>query len=175
MNHFYVLGAELLEKFLICGDCNTPIGFTHQPACNTKYERSFMWRKRSIDDKFITYNMKCSFDDLVVPGRRNKIIKMINKTVIEQSQVRSNDRTTALPFAIKNSWPLRYTRSGYIYNGNGRIKNKSYQHHRNGNNRYTYPVSIIHPPIFNPTVWSPSNDESTQMIQNYDVISFAYH
>lgn len=167
MNHFYVLGAELLEKFLICGDCNTPIGFTHQPTCSTKYEKSFMWKKWKIDDKFITYSMNCCFDDLIIPGRRNKIIRMINKTLSEQCHVRSQEKTLT---PHKNSWPLRYTRSGSNNIGHVRNRNKSY-HHRN---RYSYPVHITHPPIFNPTVWTPTSYESAQMMQNYDVVNFSY-
>jgi len=163
MNHFYVLGAELLEKFLICGECNTPIGFTHQPTCSTKYEMNFMWRKGRIDDKFITYNMKFSFDDLLIPGRRNKIIKMINKTLLGQCQGRHNHKNN--PLTLKNSWPLRYVRSGSSKN-----KNKSHQHR----NKHSYPVNMVHQPLFNPTLWTPSNGESVQMMQNYNVISFSY-
>lgn len=167
MNHFYVLGAELLEKFLICGDCNTPIGFNHQPTCNTKYGKSFVWKKRKLDDKFITYNMKCSFDDLIIPGRRNKIIKIINKTLYEQCQVRFNEIPT-LPIAIKNSWPVRYSRSGtFGYRVNTRTINKS-NHYR------CRPIYSVNPPIFNPTVWTPSAHESTEMLKNYNVISFSY-
>lgn len=165
MNHFYVLGAELLEKFLICGECNIPIGFTHQPTCNTKSEMNFMWRKGRMDDKFITYKMKFSFDDLLIPGRRNKIIKELNKAMSEQCQGRNSNKNN--PLTLKNSWTLRYVRSG---SGGSKYKNKSNQHR----NKHTYPVNPVHQPLFHPTVWTPSNCESVEMMPNYNVMCFSY-
>lgn len=164
MNHFYAIGAELLENFLICGECNIPIGFTHQPTCNIKDETNFMWRRVKYDDKFITYNMKFSFDELLIPSRRHKIIKMLNKTLLEQCQGRNNKNN---PLTLKNTWPLRFVRSG---SGGSKNKNKSRQHR----NKHRYPVHVVHQPLFHPTAWTPSNGESVQMMQNYNVISFSY-
>src|SRR5690349_4068721 len=67
-NHWMILAAELLEKFLICGNCSTPIGFPHQPLCLTKsLSKPNVWKKTNIDDKFITFSMNFCFNDLIIP------------------------------------------------------------------------------------------------------------
>lgn len=159
MNHFYVLGAELLEKFLICG-CNVPIGFNHPPDCNIQHKPSFTWRKKKFDDKYITYGMKISFNDLIVPGCRKDILTMINKACNKQRNGRHQ-----LSIAGR-TWPMRWMRGGD--KGRGNVRGNKHQHR---GYKFSYPMQ----PIFNPSIWTPNEKDTVQVIQNYDVISFSYH
>jgi hypothetical protein len=159
MNHFYVLGAELLEKFFICGDCNVPIGFAHSPLCAISNEPKFKWMKKKFDDKYITYEMKFDFNELMNPAFRNDIIMM---TVKNGLKVQKLHRET-LP-SITKMWPAKWLR--------GSEKNK-YKNAkvaaRNSRNKFT---SLA--PIFHPSAWTPSSNDNLHSIQNYDVISLSY-
>lgn len=178
MNHFFVVVAELMEKFLICGDCSTPIGFPHAPACssggNGSNELSFVWKKNKVDDKFITFGMQFSFNELIIPGNRKDILTMIGSACVKQhcrNVVRGEK--ASFPPATK-SWPSRWIRNGE----KGKIGNKFRPNQvacRAGNNKLTFPVHIAHPPIFNPSIWSPTSKDTPQLQQqNFEIVSFSY-
>jgi hypothetical protein len=179
MNHFFVVVAELMEKFLICGDCMTPIGFPHAITCssasNSGNELNFVWKKNKVDDKFITYGMQFSFNELIIPGNRKDILTMIGSACVKQhcKNIARGERAS-FPPATK-SWPSRWLRSGD--KAKNFVGNKLKQNHavcRVGNSKFTYPVHIAHPPIFNPSVWTPSSKDDSQLQQNYEVVSFSY-
>lgn len=158
MNHFYALGAELLEKFLICGECNVPIGFTHQLNCSVREEseKNFKWKKTAFDDKFITFDMRFSFSELFDAPRRKEIIKLIKRSTSKQIRI-GNRSKTSLPLSAKSSWPGKWNR--------GCSKARRVKFSRN---RRAYPVHIIHPPIFNPSAWTPHTSE----VQNFINLAF---
>lgn len=161
MNHFYVLGAELLEKFLICGECNVPIGFVHQCGCSVREEneRRFKWKKVARDDKFITFDMRFSFEDLLDPQKRKEIVSLIGRTTSKQIRI-GNHEKTSLPLATKSSWPAKWNRAGCR---NRRLK-------VNSRTRISYPIHIVHPPIFHPSAWTPTRGE---LLKKF--VSFSYH
>lgn len=164
MNHFFVVVAELMEKFLICGDCTTPIGFPHAITCSKSDEMNFVWKKNKFDDKFITYGMQFSFNELIIPGNRKDILNMIGSACVKQYCKRAEK--ASFPPASK-SWPAKWLR------GNGRNGNKfrPNQPSNRVHNKFTYPVQIAHPPIFNPSIWTPSNKDN-RVERNYE--SFSY-
>ncbi|KAG5673233.1 hypothetical protein PVAND_003297 [Polypedilum vanderplanki] len=137
MNHFYVLGAELLEKFLICGECNTPMGFTHQLDCSIKQDKVFKWKKTNFDDKFITFDMKFSFGELFNPKKKKEILKLIQMTINKQGQIGSSPKTS-LPIDLKSSWPEKWTRNNQIFQSQANNENSMSDH----------------PTTFNATVWT---------------------
>lgn len=106
-NHFLVLAAELMEKFLLCGNCCVPIGFPHQPLCLTE-SMSNLWKKTKFDDKFITFGMNFCFDDLITPGCRKNLLTMISNACWKQS-MRQRSPKPSLPLMTK-SWPKRWLR-----------------------------------------------------------------
>lgn len=174
MNHFFVVGAELMEKFLICGDCMTPIGFSHTITCssnsNSSNELNFSWKKNKVDDKFITYGMQFCFNELIIPGNRKDILTMINRACEKQQKKFVKVDRFSFPPASK-SWPLKWMRGS----GDRNRRFRGYQNplsSRSGS-RMTYPVQIAHPPIFNPSIWTPSTKEPP-VNQNFEVVSFSY-
>ena len=173
-NHFFVVVAELMEKFLICGYCSTPIGFPHAVTCecesnsNKANEMNFMWRKNKVDDKFITFGMQFSFNEIIMPSNRKDILNMISSTCAKQNLKNSNRfEKVSFPPASK-SWPSRWIRGGCKFKQSGSSTS------RHGINKFAYPVQIVHPPIFNPSVWTPSTKDAEQLQNNYEIVSFAY-
>lgn len=182
MNHFFVVTVELMEKFLICGDCMTPIGFPHVITCSgnnsSTNELSFTWKKNKFDDKFITYGMQFCFNELLIPSNRKDIFALINRTCEKQQNKFGKIEKFSFPPASK-SWPLRWIRNGGDKSRVNKFRSNSqhFQHQQQvtarSNNKFTYPVHIAHPPIFNPSIWSPSLKDGKSN-QNYEVVSFSY-
>lgn len=179
MNHFFVVVAELMEKFLICGDCMTPIGFPHAPTCssnsNNGNELNFVWKKNKVDDKFITYGMQFSFNELIIPGNRKDILNMIGSACVKQhcKNISRNEKASFPP--ASKSWPSRWIRSSEkSKNCAGNKLKQNHSVYRVNSSKFSYPVHIAHPPIFNPSVWTPSLKDSSQLQENYDVVSFSY-
>lgn len=160
-NHFMVLSAEMMEKFLICNYCTVPIGFPHQPLCVAKSTTSNIWRKTKIDDKFITYGMNFCFNDLVVPGCRKNIMMQITNSCGKQKSLHQQQKC-AMPL-LTRAWPSRWLRSS---------DNRSVNRNQNQRSRITYPVQIAHP-IYNPSgkssIWTSTHADQLKM-SNYEII-----
>lgn len=108
-NHFMVLAAELMETFLICLNCATPIGFPHQPLCLTESMSPVSaWRKTKLDDKFITFGMNFFFGDLIEPECRKQILTQITATCLKQCQVQGQGEVLR---PTQDAWPLRWVRN----------------------------------------------------------------
>lgn len=171
MNHFFVVAAELMEKFLICGDCMTPIGFPHAITCrsniNSSNELNFSWKKNKVDDKFITYGMQFCFNELVIPGNRKDILAMIHNACEKHQNKFGKVTKFSFPPASK-SWPLRWMRNG---DKNRKFRVPQHPQLSRSCSKLTYPVHIAHPPIFNPSIWTPTNKE---VKPNFEVVSFSY-
>lgn len=154
-----MLAAELMEKFLLCNDCSSPIGSPHQPNCLTDaMSPSVIWKKTKFDDKFITFGMNFNFDDIVT-GYRKNILSRLSKTCEKQSKLQGHEKIS-LPLVTKN-WPNRWIRGG-------KIKNKNKQKPAIAHSSFT------HPPLTKATVWTPRSNDSFLMSPNFDFTSFAY-
>lgn len=184
MNHFFVVAAELMEKFLICGNCDAPIGFPHAIICthHPEYpsycnELNFTWKKSQGDDKFITYGMQFNFNELVLPPNERKDIQAMINRACERQQNNNINRierflSTSSMSMLSKSWPLKWMRNGNDKNKN-KIRSNLHQQQQVNRNKFTYPVHIAHPPLFNPSIWSPSSKDA-QSTQSYEVVSFSY-
>lgn len=169
-----------MENFLICGNCMTPNGFPHAITCSNsrsnKTELNFVWKKNNVDDKFITYGMQFSFDELIIPGYRKDILTMIGSACVKQhcKNIARNEKASFPP--ASKSWPskwLRNSEKAKNFVGN-KLKPNQALYRVDSSSKFTYPVHIVHPPIFNPSVWTPSSKDSPLLEQNYDVVSFSY-
>ena len=108
-NHFVILAAELMEKFLLCNNCSTPIGFPHQPLCLTKsLSVPSIWKKTRYDDKFITFGMNFCFSEIFKPRCRKNILTQIANSCLKQSITQRHEKTS-LSYSTK-SWPMRWMR-----------------------------------------------------------------
>lgn len=151
-NHFMVLAAELMEKFLICGDCSTPIGFPHQPLCLTKsMSTPNIWKKVNFDDKFITFGMNFCFNDLLIPNGRMDILSKIASCCMKQAQVHEK---TSLPL-VTNSWPDRW-----ILGNKSKKKIKEHKSIKTVHvGHKTHPINK--PSIGKPSsIWTPTTSDS---------------
>lgn len=177
-NHFLVLSAELLEIFLICNECLSPIGFSHQPQCMNATSKPSIWRKTKYDDKFITFGMKFSFYDIVSSEYRHNIIrKAIESACWEQRQQQqqqqqyehaSSSHKESQQFISKN-WPSRWLRDD---------SDKLRDDKKRGTNsriRSPYPPtsssspdnSIFQPlPLFLLNQWTPLTDDIELLTTN---------
>lgn len=120
-NHFLVLSAELLENFLVCNECSSPIGFSHRPQCmsaaTAALSKQSIWRKTKYDDKFITFGMKFSFYDIVSSEYRHNIIrKSIERACwkqqhqLQHEQHASSTRRKESQQFIPKNWPSLWIR-----------------------------------------------------------------
>lgn len=184
-NHFLVLSAELLENFLICSGCSSPIGFAHQPHCTgtVATSKSSIWRKTKYDDKFITFGMKFSFYDIVSSEYRHNVIrKSIERACWEQQkqhqlqlQHASSTRKKSQQFISKN-WP-----SLWLRDDSDQFRDKR----EDGKNSRTcsYPETIatsllspdngasLQPPsLFLASRWTPHTDDDIEFLSTSQFI-----
>lgn len=139
-----------MEKFLICSNCSSPIGFPHQPLCLTKsLSVPNVWKKTEYDDKFITFGMNFSFDDIFSPGCRKNILSQIASSCLKQCQVQGREKT-ALP-SVTKSWPGRW------------IRNKNKKHEiafkANWHKKARAVCHNVHAPLWKPSIWTPQVNE----------------
>lgn len=164
-NHFLILAAELMEKFLICNNCSTPIGFPHQPLCFTEsISKPNIWRKTKYDDKFITFGMHFRFEEITIPECRKDILLHIENACSKQSQFQCREKTS-FPLTTRN-WPCHWFR------GN-KDKSKS-----NATSKPIIQAKIYcHPtrlPLLKSTVWSPTSVETRSKVTSNQFESFTY-
>ena len=153
-NYFMVLAAELMEKFLICGNCLTPIGFPHKPLCLTKsLSRPNIWKKTRFDDKLITFGMDFCFNDFISPGcHLSSILTKLNNSCLRQLQAKTQQKPS-LPL-VTNSWPDRWLRS---------TKDRSKERKPMKTVRVSYkthPIVDFKPSIGRPSIWTPTTSDS---------------
>lgn len=148
-NHFLILAAELMEKFLICSNCSTPIGFPHKPLCLIKsLTTPIVWKKTQYDDKFITFGMKFSFNEIFAPGCRKKILAQIANACFKQSAVQRQDKPS-LPL-IPKSWPRSWIRD--------EIERKPVQMQKTNSTQ-----GLISPPFLSRSIWTPTGIDELLM------------
>ena len=148
-----------MEKFLICSNCSTPIGFPHQPLCLTE-SMSNIWKKTKFDDKFITFGMNFCFNDLITPGCRKNILMMIANSCWKQSMMQNLPKAS-LPL-VTHSWPKRWLRGDKKKNEKrAPMKTRPFNHH-------------VHQPLFLPSIWSPHSTDSAVSETNSQFMSFCY-
>lgn len=148
-NHFLVLTAELMEKFLICNNCSTPIGFPHKPLCLTKYlTLPIVWKKTKYDDKFITFGMHFSFNDIFAPGCRKSILSQITSTCFKQSISQRNDKP-ALSM-IPKCWPGAWVRDSKEKAKKPNPMRKTFSAHNQ---------AFAFLPIGNRSIWTPTRSD----------------
>lgn len=158
-NHFLVLAAELMEKFLICGYCSTPIGFPHQPHCLTKsFSKSIIWKKIYFDDKFVTYGMKVPFNELIFSNNHKGIRTKITECCMNQVRAQGQKKTL-LPL-VTNSWPDQWVRD----------KNECKQVKAVCAEFEAYPNTTQS--IAKPTIWTPT--KSDELPGNSQITSFCF-
>lgn len=147
-----ILAAELMEKFLICSDCSTPIGFPHQPLCLTEaMSVQNVWRKTKYDDKFITFGMNFCFNDIISPGCGKNILTKISNECLKQS-LRTLEVKTSMPLTTK-SWPERWMRGDKSSKSATSTKDKPDDS----------AVSVLTPyanEFFTRSIWAPKKSES---------------
>lgn len=154
-----------MEKFLICNNCSTPIGFPHQPLCLTKsMSIPNVWRKTKFDDKFITFGMNFRFDELTIPGCRKNILSHIANACLKQCRAEVHEKTS-LPLVTK-SWPGRWLR-GYKSKSETSVKHKPMMKAR-------IAYHPAHSPLFKPSIWTPETSDSSLMMSNNQFSSFSY-
>jgi hypothetical protein len=164
-----------MEKFLICGDCTTPIGFPHESTCNnvsgSANEMNFTWRKNKIDDKFITYAMEFSFNELITPASKKDILNVITRACEKQKRQSRRTRVSFPP--ASRCWPWKWIRNANDRNKHYTKLSQHYQQQKTANrNKVKFPVFIAHPPIFHPSIWTPTKDED--LLSEYEIVSFSY-
>lgn len=158
-NNFLMLAAELMENFLLCNDCASPIGSLHKPNCLANaLSPKAIWKKTKFDDKFITFGMNFNFDDIAM-GYRKNILSRLSKTCEKQSKAHEYEKIS-LPMDTK-IWPSRWDRGG---------KNKN----KNKPKRSIVQASVANPPLTEPTAWTPRSNDSFLMSPGFDFTSFAY-
>jgi hypothetical protein len=161
-----ILSAELLEKFLICTNCSMPIGFPHKPLCLTKHlTKPNIWKKTKYDDKFITFEMKLSFNDIIAPGCRKNILTQIASSCYKQSNAYFHEK----PFlpSITKSWPSAWNRD--------RKEKEKAKKPMMTRKIYSAPSQVISP-IGNRSIWTPTvNDEQLfKPCQNLAMKKYGY-
>lgn len=176
MNHYFVVVAELMEKFLICGDCTTPIGFPHASTCNNAGNRpnemNFKWKKSKIDDKFITYAMRFCFNEMITPASKKDIVHLITSACERSKRYGGRKARASFPPASK-SWPLKWIRNTSDKNkSNFKLRHHQQQQIQGRSSKFTLPIHIAHPPIFHPSIWTPTKD--SHLHSKYEVVSFSY-
>jgi hypothetical protein len=160
-NHFLILAAELMEKFLICSNCSIPIGFPHKPLCLTKsLIRENVWKKTKYDDKFITFGMKFSFNDIVAPGCRKNILTQIANSCLKQSITQHRHEKLTLP-SITKTWPSAWIRDE---------KDKEKKPMRK---TYSVPDPGL-PPIGNRSIWTPTGSDERLFMHHQKFKSFGH-
>jgi hypothetical protein len=167
-NLFLALAAELMEKFLICNNCSSLIGFSHQPLCLTEsLSEPNVWKKLKFDDKFITFGMKFCFDDLVAPGCRKNIKSRIISSCLRQwrHQVHARNDSQGLRFT-HSAWPHRWTR--------GKLSKAPVATKINIMKRARSVPHNLNPPLSRPSIWTPQTDESPVFKQNSQLASFTF-
>ncbi|CRK86659.1 CLUMA_CG000495, isoform A [Clunio marinus] len=164
-NHYLILSAELLEKFLICNDCSIPIGFPHKPKCLTKsMSKPIVWKKIKFDDKFITFGMKFSFDDFVAPGSKKNILTQIASSCLKRQNRNVGHEKTSMLLTTK-SFPRRWVRSD---------KSKSSDKNKLPRSKAVC-IARPSPPIFKPSIWTPNQNDSSNLSKvDYEIIGFAF-
>lgn len=136
-----------MEKFLICNNCSTPIGFPHQPLCLTKsMSTPNVWKKTNFDDKFITFAMNFCFNDLIIPGSRKNILTQIACSCLKQCGHSNYQEKPSIPLVTK-SWPNRWLRG----------------------DKHKKPVKVLvkarnvyiptHLRLFKPSIWTPKPED----------------
>lgn len=158
-NHFLILAAELMEKFLLCNNCSTPIGFPHQPLCLTE-SMSNIWKKTKFDDKFITFGMNFCFNDFISPESRKNVWMLIANSCWKQNMVQSQPKVS-LPLMTK-SWPKRWLRGD---------KKKTEKRAPMKTRAVYHPQS--HQPLFQPSIWTPTSGDGFHEA-NYQFLSFCF-
>jgi len=179
-NHFLVLCAENLEHFLICSECSTPIGFTHQKNCIRKsMTGQSLWRKTKCDDKFITYGMKFNFYDIVSPEYRQNIIEKIKITCWEQ-QVQARNQLHRVgaesgPSYMSNSWPTRWLRGDGDRNRDEKKENKIPRLSQTMiTTTSSMKTNLQSPPLFQSSPWTPAqNDTKSMPTTKFEITTFA--
>lgn len=140
-----------MEKFLICNNCSTPIGFPHQPLCLTKsLSKPNVWKKTNFDDKFITFAMDFCFNDLIIPGSRKNILTQIANSCLKQCRASNYRREMPSIPLVTKSWPDRWLR-GEKNNNKKSDKTKHIKAHN--------VHSPTHPCLFKPPIWTPAPED----------------
>lgn len=93
-NHFLILAADLMEKFLLCTNCSSPVGFPHQLLCLTKSMTTNSSELTDHDGRLITYGMNVCFNDTVIPSQRQNIIATIDNANSSQGKWQIQQKKT---------------------------------------------------------------------------------
>lgn len=154
-----MLTAELMEKFLLCNDCSTPIGSPHQSNClSASMSPPLIWKKTKFDDKYITLGMNFSFYDIPLSYRKN-ILANLSKACDKQ-----NKPIERPALSVGNKmWLNRWMRGG-----------KKQCKAKPKKSLVVYHPSA-HPPLTSPSAWTPHPLDSSLLPSNFDVVSFTAH
>lgn len=155
-----------MEKFLLCNNCSTPIGFPHKPQCLTdSLATQNVWKKTNFDDKFITFGMGFCFDDLIMPSCRKNFLGLLENCCNKQNLIGFRSKVS-LPL-VTNIWPKRWSRDE---------KSKRLAKPKLARPRPTF--GVVHPPVFHPSsIWAPTKSEAIHLTvaTSYQDPEFMHH